>query len=76
MSDSAGTSESKTADTEIHSRVFGGGGREMIDPPTRIYRPGRSFGAHQGPPQSAKPVFILLALAGAVLGLVALGLNL
>ena len=58
------------------SRVFGGGGRQMVDPPLRLHREGRSVGARSGAPETAKPVYILLAVAAAILGLVALGLNL
>ena len=58
------------------SRVFGGGGRQMVEPPLRLHREGRSVGPRIGAPQSAKPVYILLAVAAAILGLVALGLNL
>ena len=76
MTENAGNNEQSGATSEHNSRVFGGGGRQMVDPPLRVYREGRTMGAHAGPPKSAKPVYILLTLATIVLGLVALGLNL
>jgi hypothetical protein len=69
--------DEKHDDASVHdSRVFGGGGRQMVDPPIRLHREGRSVGPRTGAPESAKPVYILLAIAAAALGLVALGLNL
>jgi len=76
MADETHTDDTSPPSNTHDSRVFGGGGRQMVDPPQRIYREGRVMGARSGAPESAKPVYILLAVTAVVLGLVALGLNL
>ena len=76
MADKHDTGVSSPPDSSHQSRVFGGGGRQMVDPPLRVYREGRVMSARPGAPESAKPVYILLTVAAIILGLVALGLNL
>jgi len=76
MADENRTGDKSPSTTAHDSRVFGGGGRQMVEPPQRVYREGRVMGSRHGPPKNAKPVYILLAVAAVILGLVALGLNL
>ncbi len=73
MGDESTQRDADDAESVHHSRVFGGGGRQMGGYGRTLGRDARTVGAHRGAPKSRAGILLLVGLV--IVVAVALGLG-